>query len=72
MALNLLAFRSWDNITLGQEVGSWGFHSDKGCLVEGDHLKKRPYSTPCSVGDIIGCYFDEDNALDTKNGKVIE
>jgi hypothetical protein len=60
---------------LGWDPGSWGFHSDNGCLYEDGKRswKGTPYSTSYAAGDVIGCgvNFAENSAFYTRKGKVI-
>ncbi|RYP64180.1 hypothetical protein DL771_008871 [Monosporascus sp. 5C6A] len=60
---------------LGWDSGSWGFHSDNGCLFEDGKRPWEgiPYNNPYAVGDVIGCgvNFAENSAFYTRDEKVI-
>ncbi|KUJ15363.1 uncharacterized protein LY89DRAFT_110786 [Mollisia scopiformis] len=60
---------------LGWDAGSWGFHSDDGCLYEDgkQSWKGILYSDPYTGGEVIGCgvNFAENTAFYTRGGKVV-
>ncbi|RYP53074.1 hypothetical protein DL768_001851 [Monosporascus sp. mg162] len=60
------------HMMLGRDSGSWGFHSDNGCLYKRS-WKGIPYDMPYAAGDVIGCgvNFAENSAFYTRKEKVI-
>ncbi|KAF7906036.1 hypothetical protein EAF00_000315 [Botryotinia globosa] len=63
------------NRCLGWDAGSWGFHSDDGCVYENGKRTWEgiPYSKPYSKGEVIGCgvNFAKNSAFYTRGGEVI-
>ncbi|KAK6192984.1 hypothetical protein LQW54_012929 [Pestalotiopsis sp. IQ-011] len=61
------------NIMLGWEMGSWGFHSDSGCLFDDGSWRGIRYHEPWEGVATIGCgvNFGTNMAFYTMNGALI-